>query len=329
MTGTDYQAKCGVIILEKVTIITPTKTTIQIEKGSSEKIEVTTIPSENVEELKYESANSNIATVDEKGIVTGVTEGETTVTISGKVTGEGRITVNVKIVRATIPVTAEEIIANPAKYYGKPVVNYLSNATYRIFYVDKDNYFGDGKNTIYLKADVQTELKGSSILTTYTSNTLIKKLNPQWNKIRGNASWVDKEKRTAWLCDPESKTSSVNRVWSKYYDENKANYVVGGPWIELYVRSYNQVSHATGIGTIKIDFIKTGGYYGYVFGTEDLNSGIVDYQGYSGIYHRTGKESYNGGYWLSSLPASDGTYPLCIRHDSGMKPFIGGGSSRE
>ena len=117
-------------------------------------------------------------------------------------------------------------------------------------------------------------------------------------------------------------------MWSKYYDENKANYVVGAPWLELYVRSYNQVSHSIGIGTITIGFIKRGGYYGYVFGTEDYSSEKVDYQGYLGIYHRSGKDSWNGGYWLSSLPTSSGEYPLCIRHDSGMKPFIGGGSSR-
>ena len=48
----------------------------------------------------------------------------------------------------------EEIAANPKEYYGKKVTNYKDDGnTYRIFYVDTENYFGDGENTIYLKAD--------------------------------------------------------------------------------------------------------------------------------------------------------------------------------
>ena len=56
-----------------------------------------------------------------------------------------------------IPEIIAKIRANPQAYYGKKVTNYKASDsdtnTYRIFYVDKDNYFKDGYNTIYLKAD--------------------------------------------------------------------------------------------------------------------------------------------------------------------------------
>lgn len=56
----------------------------------------------------------------------------------------------------------------------------MSNAIYRIFYVDKDNYFGDGVNTIYLKSN---GIGDTSISNAYTTNTLVKKMNPMWNQV--------------------------------------------------------------------------------------------------------------------------------------------------
>ena len=45
-----------------------------------------------------------------------------------------------------INVSAEQINLSPERYYGKIALNYTKeNLTYRIFYVDKNNEFGDGK----------------------------------------------------------------------------------------------------------------------------------------------------------------------------------------
>ncbi len=55
---------------------------------------------------------------------------------------------------------AETIAENPQNYYGKKVSNYTAGGqTYRIFYVDKQNDFGDGANTVYLKADYNEQPK--------------------------------------------------------------------------------------------------------------------------------------------------------------------------
>ena len=78
-----------------------------------------------------------------------------------------------------IPEIIAKIRANPQAYYGKKVTNYKASDsdtnTYKIFYVDKDNYFKDGYNTIYLKADFSGSVSCS---TSYdASQTLIKRMN--------------------------------------------------------------------------------------------------------------------------------------------------------
>lgn len=139
-----------------------------------------------------------------------------------------------------IPEIIAKIRANPQAYYGKKVTNYKASDsdtnTYRIFYVDKDNYFKDGYNTIYLKAD----FSGSVICSiSYDANqTLIKRMNPLWatkgNTVAAKTTTISNpnEQAAAWLCDPSK--------WTAYCDTDKANYAIGGPSVEMYVKSYNQ-----------------------------------------------------------------------------------------
>ena len=139
-----------------------------------------------------------------------------------------------------IPEIIAKIRANPQAYYGKKVTNYKASDsdtnTYKIFYVDKDNYFKDGYNTIYLKADFSGSVSCS---TSYdASQTLIKKMNPLWatkgNTVAAKTTTISNpnEQAAAWLCDPSK--------WTAYCDTDKANYAIGGPSVEMYVKSYNQ-----------------------------------------------------------------------------------------
>ena len=46
--------------------------------------------------------------------------------------------------KSRISVTAEQIVANPDKYYGQVAQNYTAGGkTYRIFYIDTEGKFGD------------------------------------------------------------------------------------------------------------------------------------------------------------------------------------------
>ena len=231
-----------------------------------------------------------------------------------------------------------EIIANPQAYYGKKVTNYKASDsdtnTYKIFYVDKDNYFKDGYNTIYLKADFSGNV---SFLTSYdASQTLIKRMNPLWatkgNTVEAETTTISNtnEKAAAWLCDPSK--------WTAYCDTDKANYAIGGPSVEMYVKSYNQTHGDDALGCQ----YQTNDVPGYIYKVNNTiqnggwytNNDTLDYSmTYKSMYcGQNGKKT--GAWWLASPSARDssnvcvvsgGNANLChsiSSNDYGVSPLV-------
>ena len=214
-----------------------------------------------------------------------------------------------------IPEIIAKIRANPQAYYGKKVTNYKASDsdtnTYKIFYVDKDNYFKDGYNTIYLKADFSS---GSvSCSTSYdASQTLIKKMNPLWatkgNTVAAKTTTIsnENEQAAAWLCDPSK--------WTAYCDTDKANYAIGGPSVEMYVKSYNQTHGDDALGCQ----YQTNNVPGYIYKVNNTiqndgwytNSNTLDYSmTYKSMYcGQNGKKT--GSWWLAS-PSAYGSDRVC------------------
>ena len=214
-----------------------------------------------------------------------------------------------------IPEIIAKIRANPQAYYGKKVTNYKASDsdtnTYRIFYVDKDNDFKDGYNTIYLKADFSGSVSCS---TSYdASQTLIKRMNPLWatkeNTVATETTTISNpnEQAAAWLCDPSK--------WTAYCDTDKANYAIGGPSVEMYVKSYNQTHGDDALGcqyqTNKVpgyfykvkDTIQNGGWY--------TNENTLDYSmTYKSMY--CGQNGKKTGYWWLASPCAYGSGIVCI-----------------
>ena len=208
-----------------------------------------------------------------------------------------------------IPEIIAKIRANPQAYYGKKVTNYKASDsdtnTYRIFYVDKDNYFKDGYNTIYLKADFSGSVSCS---TSYdASQTLIKRMNPLWatkgNTVAAKTTTISNpnEKAAAWLCDPSK--------WTAYCDTDKANYAIGGPSVEMYVKSYNQTHGDDALGCQ----YQTSYVPGYIYKVNNTiqndgwytNSNILDYSmTYKSMYCGE-KGNKTGDWWLASPSASN------------------------
>ena len=206
-----------------------------------------------------------------------------------------------------IPEIIAKIRANPQAYYGKKVKNYNANGkTYRIFYVDKDNYFKGEYNTIYLKADFSGSVSCS---TSYDANqTLIKKMNPLWGEKRGTSesSWNSNEKASAWLCDPSK--------WTAYCDSDKANYAIGGPSVEMYVKSYNQTHGDDALGCQYQTNDAPG--YGYKVNGTIHNSGwstntnTLDYSmTYKSMY--CGQNGNKTGYWWLASPSAYNSSVVC------------------
>ena len=237
-----------------------------------------------------------------------------------------------------IPEIIAKIRANPQAYYGKKVTNYkVSDSdtnTYRIFYVDKDNDFKDGYNTIYLKADFSGSVTCS---TSYdASQTLIKKMNPLWatkgNTVAAKTTTISNpnEQSAAWLCDPSK--------WTAYCDTDKANYAIGGPSVEMYVKSYNQThgdnalgcqyqtNNAPGYGYKVKGTIQNSGWY--------TNSNTLDYSmTYKSMY--CGQNGENTGTWWLASPSANGSGGVCFvyghyaglssdgySHDFGVSPLV-------
>ena len=211
-----------------------------------------------------------------------------------------------------IPEIIAKIRANPQAYYGKKVTNYNANGkTYRIFYVDKDNDFKDGYNTIYLKADYSGIVSCS---TSYdASKTLIKKMNPLWatkgNTVEAETTTISNpnEQAAAWLCDPSK--------WTAYCDTDKANYAIGGPSVEMYVKSYNQTHGDNALGCQYQTHDAPG--YGYkVKGTIQnsgwyTNSNTLDYSmTYKSMY--CGQNGENTGTWWLASPSANGSGGVCF-----------------
>ena len=315
--GTDYSDTCTVSIVQKVTAITAENLTVG--KNGTGKIKVTTTPSGLVEDLTYTSGATNIATVAQDGTVTGVAEGTATITIKGKVSTNVSTTCTVTVKKALVDLTAEQIAANKEKYYGEVAQNYTAGGlTYRIFYVDTENKFKDGANTVYLKADYKDSKSLTTDISSLTTDDIqkYKNMNPVWNAARGTvaqSSWNDNEKASAWLCAPSK--------WETYVDNTKATYAIGGPSVEMYVASYNDVKHDTGTakGGLSAEYSRKDapGYVYKVNGTLLYNSGwstvddALDYKGYNSMY--AGRNGSNGGYcwWLAS-PSSYNYNRVCI-----------------
>ena len=291
---------------------------VTVAKGKKSKINIKKEATIANEELAYISANSNIATVSEDGIVTGVALGSTTITITGK-NSNISTTCTVTVKKATTTVSAAQIAEKPEKYYGKIAENYTKGGlTYRIFYVDKDNKYGDGKNTVYLKADYQSTMKLENYIS-YNSkgNDLLtyKRMNPSWTAKRGGidaTSWNNNEKAAAWLCAPSQ--------WTAYVDEEKASYAIGGPSVEMYVDSYNQVPHTeVGNYTLEAKYSETT-TPGYIYTLNGIKSTIsnddyftgtdsIDYKEYGSMY--AGTQGNKDGYWWMASPSSYNTYAIC------------------
>lgn len=163
------------------------------------------------------------------------------------------------------------------EYYGQVVStvngtefdpNSSDSRIWRVFYIDTENKYGDGKGTIYLKAD-EVSSKTTRFSTTYEAsntsgysskfnilsttryykisgdnivnssgtviNTLYLKLNPTYavgRKKINSTILYEQEKSAAYLCDSTQFTA---------YTDERTNYAVGSPPIEMWIDSWNSV----------------------------------------------------------------------------------------
>ena len=334
------------LILAGVTIATLTGDNGILNQAGKAKDKTT--EAESIERVQVEVAGSfgNDGKIDVDELnenlknIEGLTYKGNALSDSNKITLPATVTVNgydIQIisnggVRKYDPLA--EIIANPQAYYGKKVTNYKASDsdtnTYRIFYVDKDNYFKDGYNTIYLKADFSGRVSCS---TSYdASQTLIKRMNPLWatkgNTVKAETTTISNqnEQAAAWLCDPSK--------WTAYCDTDKANYAIGGPSVEMYVKSYNQAYN----GITDSNVYTLGATYrapGYIYTLNGAQSTIsnsdystgedsLNYTRYNSMY--CGQNGNKTGSWWLASPSAYGSG--CVCSVSGYYATLSGGGCK-
>ena len=213
-------------------------------------------------DITWATSNSAVATVSSSGLVTGVKPGESTITATS---ANGK-TATCKVIVKKQEITATVVANNPSEYFGKEVTDYecINGAgvnAWKIFYADDNNIYliaddyihndycpPSANQTIYKNANYK--LSFNLVCQDYTGSTsitdpTIQALNSSYFS-NGYTSENYNMKSVAYMLD--------TGVWSVYAG-NEAEYAIGGPTIEMLMKSYNkkygvdyraQASSATG-----------------------------------------------------------------------------------
>lgn len=218
--------------------------------------------------------------------------------------------------------------------------NYTVSTTYRLYYIDFDNKYGDGAGTVYLKADCTGN--NYSLPVTDTSadteaNIKIKNLNPALYEegVTPPTSTNNNMKAVTWLTNTTNweglKTSGASTAIG-----NKVNYVVGTPSLEMMMDSFNTHYKLTGdtpdYSTRTESSPRTKLFYKYPYDSNNYGYGVgpnadnsVEYQYYTSAYsvqtdssidtmYYPGSNQY---YWLASPSANYSDIVMSVNYSYG------------
>ena len=230
---------CSVTVSEiEVESISLDKQTLKVGPGkTSEALVVTFTPANATNKtITWKSNTTTVATVSD-GKVTGVKEGTATITATSANGKTATCNVTIAEVGMTIAEAKAAVKRDGLQAHIGDLVEYNPKAggKWRIFYYDEAGDFGTA-GKLYLKRDFDTSLKkGLNAGGTYTNTDeaiiKMKAMNPKW-AASTNASSIDleNEKAVAWLCNPANWTD---------YKTAEADYAIGSPSVEMYMKAFN------------------------------------------------------------------------------------------
>lgn len=263
----------------------------------------------------------------EKGVKVTL-DGETvTLTKDNYASYLGKVVTNYKTTGGT-----ETVTVNTANYSGTS--EFTVSTTYRLYYIDFDNKYGDGAGTVYLKADCTSNNYTLSVGKT-TSDDTIKNLNPSLYEegVTAPTSTNDNMKAVTWLLD-KTEWSGLKTSGASTEIGSSVNYVVGAPSLEMMMDSFNAHYGLTGdtpdysartssSARTKLFYKYTSGAYGYQIGPCADNS--AEYGNYTSDYsvqtdsaidsmYYPGSNQY---YWLASPSAVSSHGVMGVTYDYG------------
>ena len=209
--------------------------------------------------------------------------------------------------------TAAEKVYEDTSYYGKSITNYSANGV-----TDWKIFHSDGKNVYIIASDYvpvdklpETSKKNkpananssypkaapfNNVINDYTGSAnitdeKIKALNKSYFDYLEKNNTVSKNnnmKAVAYMLD--------TGIWSSFKTE-KAEYVIGGPTVEMLMASYNKKYASDGID-YRAQAVSSTGYQ------ISKNGGVTWHNGASGMLSTSDS--------LYVLPLSNGAYAMCL-----------------
>ena len=220
-------------------------------------------------------------------------------------------------------ITASKVSKNPQKYYGAYVdyttTNTLSeNYKWRIFYATNSNIFLIASDYISV-ADLPTTAKGNKPANTYTNLHKTAPFNNIINDYTGSASitedmkWFNKDYFDKGYSSTNNNMKAVaylldKAIWTDKFKGNGAEYVVGGPSLDMVLTSYNQYTNQNNMYQSRAEN-STGYKMSDDSGTKwSYNSSTSSkYLTQGDTLYRISNTNNAYAYWVSS-PSANGTY---------------------
>ena len=227
-------------------------------------------------------------------------------------------------------INACTIYKDPQKYYGA-YVDYTTTNTlsekyrWRIFYTTNDNIFLISEDYINV-ADLPATAKGNKLANTNTSKPKAEPFDKIIGAYTGSASitedmkWFNKDYFDKGYSSTNENMRAVSYlldkvIWTDKFKGNGAEYIVGGPSLDMVLSSYNQFTNQSNVYQAKATNAT-----GYQLSC-DGGTNWKDYMQDSSKYLTQGDTLYRisstnnaYAYWVSSSPAIN-TYVVLVRYD--------------
>ena len=290
-----------------------------------------------LDKLKEEIANQGGTATNNEFPVNVTMDGKSfTVTNTGVVTATGSSTTNPNPPASTDTLKASEIAAkaDKTKIYGATVTGYTlpsgttTDVKLKIFYADNSNIYliadnyveranlpnstngktatankpNDGSARIAYFDNILGDYAGSSRIT----ESKLKALNNDYFNTKGYTSENDNMKSVAYMMD----TTAWN---SKFRDTSKAEYVVGGPTVELLFKSYNEkYKTAYESQAVESSDKSNTGYQIRKTSSDSWSTGIGSMLKTSDSLYVITKQTDAYAYWLASPSATSPNYVMFV-----------------
>ena len=226
---------------------------------------------------------------------------------------------------------AKKVYENPTEYYGKSITNYSANGVedWKIFYSDGSNVYlitseyidpvklpekdgakpDQGNAANYPKAARFNKILGKYSGTANITDEKMKAFNSDYFD-NNYTSTNNNMKAVAYMLDKD--------IWSDFANRTVAEYAVGGPSVEMLLKSYCEKVPE------KKDLYKT--QASSATGYQVSNNGGTSYANVISVMLSTSEDLYvlpqnKGAYamWLASPSASNGSYVMRVDYDGSMR----------